>query len=413
MKNQTPLFYGWWIVVACVCILAVGGPASVAVANVYQLPISQEFNITASEFAIVNAIVLGTGIFASPVAAKLYATRNFKKIFTFSVLLYGFSYAAYGLAPNIYVFYALSVLVGIGFSASTILPVGILINRWFVEKRGLATSIAFSGLGVGGVIFSQLVTWSINQWGWRWTYILYALLIMIVCIPLIQWVIVDYPATKGLKPLGASSRMQSDSGEVEQRGYVSMAMRETYTKPFFIFLILGCITLGIVNNAGLGQFPPYLQQLHGASLAATAIGVYSAVGIFGKLFIGMLSDKKGLIVSIVYGILMLALTFILMIYAKEYIIAVIASICFGLGNAMGSVLSPLMTSSIYSHEDYEQAYGFVTSSTNIGMMIGSIFAASIADITGTYVYAWMINAVLCVVAGILWIASFKNSRRYL
>ena len=42
MKNNK-IFYGWWIVLASAVALAVMGPASVAVANLFQNPVTQEF----------------------------------------------------------------------------------------------------------------------------------------------------------------------------------------------------------------------------------------------------------------------------------------------------------------------------------------------------------------------------------
>lgn len=413
MKKQTGIFYGWWIVAASIIILAIGGPASVAVANIYQAPIIEEFNITASQFAIVNAIVLGTGIFAAPIMSQKYATGNFKRIYFFAILLYGISYGLYSVAPNIYVFYILSFFVGFGYSATMLLPVGILINRWFLKNRGLATSIAFSGLGIGGAFFSQFVTWSIAQFGWRMTYVFYAAIMLIICLPLIIFVIKDSPESMGLVALGAEDINKESQGEYEQRLNVSLPINQTFTKPFFILLIFGSIAVGLTNNGGLGQFPPFFQQLHGPTAAATLISIYSIVGIAGKLLIGIINDKFGITISIVYGSILLALSYALMTGANNYTIAVIGSTVFGLGNAMGTVTPPLLTSSIFSKENYEKTYGYVTSAVNIGLMSGSLLAATIADITGSYRLSWIVLGVLSIACGISWIASFKNSRKYI
>ncbi len=77
MKNSK-MFYGWWIVLGATIILAVLGPATVAVANIYQAPIVAEFGITNSQFAISNSLVLGVGIFLSPFVSKRLTSGNFK-----------------------------------------------------------------------------------------------------------------------------------------------------------------------------------------------------------------------------------------------------------------------------------------------------------------------------------------------
>lgn len=157
MKNSK-IFYGWWIVLGASVVLAVMGPASVAVANLFQLPVTEEFGISNSQFAISNSLVLGVGIFLSPFISKKLATGNFRLIYSIAVIVYAFAYMGFGLAPNIYVFYLLSLLVGFGYTTTTIIPISMLMNNWFVKKRGLALSLALSGLGIGGVIFSQILT---------------------------------------------------------------------------------------------------------------------------------------------------------------------------------------------------------------------------------------------------------------
>nr|MDK7249242.1 MFS transporter [Corynebacterium amycolatum] len=81
---------------------------------------------------------------------------------------------------NIYVFYLLSIGVGFGYTATTIIPVSMLVNNWFVKSRGTALSLSFAGLGLGGIIFSQLLTWLIGDMGWRMAYLVYAIIMLVV-----------------------------------------------------------------------------------------------------------------------------------------------------------------------------------------------------------------------------------------
>lgn len=69
MKDKK-IFYGWWVVLGSAILLALLGPATVAVANIYQTSVVAEFGIANSQFALSNSIVLGMGIFFSPFIAK-------------------------------------------------------------------------------------------------------------------------------------------------------------------------------------------------------------------------------------------------------------------------------------------------------------------------------------------------------
>lgn len=77
-------------------------------------------------------------------------------------------------------FYILSLLVGFGFSNVSVMHANIIVSNWFKEKRGTAISLSLTGIGFGGVIFSQVVTWLINNVGWRQTYMIYGAIILVV-----------------------------------------------------------------------------------------------------------------------------------------------------------------------------------------------------------------------------------------
>lgn len=412
MKNSK-IFYGWWIVLGSAIILAMLGPAPVAIANIFQTPITEAFNITNSQFAISNSLVLGVGIFLSPFVSRQLTEGNFKRNYAINLFIYAIAYIAYGFSTNIYIYYVLSLFVGYGFLSTTIIPVSILINNWFIYKRGLALSLALTGLGVGGVVFSQFVTFLINSLGWRQAYIIYGALMLIVVLPILWFLIQAKPKDKDLERYGNKLHIESDESDSEQTQAIQLSFSETRTKPFFLLLVGGAVLVGLVNNGGLAQFPPVLTELHGSEVAATIISVYSATGIVGKLILGNINDRFGIVISTIYACTMLILTYLIMMFAGNIIAAFIMAVFFGMGNAIGTVLLPLVTSAIYSSDQYSDAYGYVNSGMQLGMTVGSLFGAGIADLTGSYLYSWGILLIFAVSIAVLWVNSYNNAQKYI
>lgn len=410
MQNSK-VFYGWWIVLGAAVALAVMGPASVAVANLFQTPVTEEFGISNSQFAISNSLVLGVGIFLSPYISKKFATGNFRLIYVIGVLIYALAYMGFGLSPNIYVFYALSLLVGLGNVITTILPVSMLVNNWFIKKRGLALSLSFTGLGIGGVVFSQLLTPLIANVGWRQTYLIYGTIILAVGLPVGWFIFKSRPEELGLKAYGAKESEPAKEGEQEQVDSKQPPVNQTMNKPFFILLIVGAVLVGIVNNGGLGQFPPVLTSLHGPTLGAIIISIYSAAGIAGKIVLGNINDRFGTIGSTLYASLLLVLSYLMMLFAGNYVLAVVMAVLFGMGNAIGTVSPPLITSAIYSPANFPKAYGYVQSGVQLGMTVGSLVAASIADLTGSYNYSWIVLAAASVLVAVSWVGAYRNAQK--
>lgn len=407
------IFYGWWIVLGAAIVLAVMGPASVAVANLFQTPVTEEFGISNSQFAISNSFVLGVGIFLSPYISQKLAKGNFKLVYAIGVIVYALAYMGFGLAPNIYVFYLLSLLVGFGYMTTTIIPVSMLINNWFVAKRGLALSLALSGLGIGGVVFSQILTPLIINIGWRQTYLIYGVIMLLVTLPIVLFVFKLKPEMMNLTAYGAEKLEDSSTnGSAEEQ---AQSKQQTGAKmgvtPFFILLLVGAVLVGIVNNGGLGQFPPVLYGMHGPTVGAMIVSIYSAVGIAGKIILGNLNDRYGTVVSILYASVMLAITYFIMVFAGNIVLAIVAAVLFGLGNAIGTVAPPLITSSIYSAEDFPKAYGYVQSGVQLGMTVGSLVAAGIADLTGTYTVSWITLSVASVLVAVSWILAHRTAKK--
>ena len=414
--KQNNIFYGWWIVLGSAVILAVLGPASVAVANIFQTPVTAEFGISNSQFAISNSLVLGVGIFLSPYISQKLAGKNFRLVFLIGIFAYVLAYAGYGLAPNMYVFYLLSLFVGFGYMTTTIIPVSMMVNNWFIQKRGLALSLALSGLGIGGVVFSQLLTWLIGNVGWRQTYMIYGALMFLVATPIVWFIFKASPEDMNLTALGASKlnqQEQQEEGQQEQSQGVSLPVTETMAKPFFILLVVGSVIVGIISNGGLGQFPPVLYGMHGPAVGATIISVYSGVGIIGKIVLGNINDRYGTVVSTIYAAILMVMTYLAMMFAGNIILAFMMAVLFGMGNAVGTVAPPLITSAIYSSKNYPKAYGYVQSGVQLGLTFGSLFAAAIADFTGSYNFAWGTLSILSAILAVSWIGAYRNAQKYI
>jgi len=275
-------------------------------------------------------------------------------------------------------------------------------------------SLALSGLGIGGMVASQIIPRLITAIGWRFTYISYGIVMLVVGLAVVWFLLAQKPEDKGLTAFGGTERSVHTNvgeGETEQTQHSTIDFKSTMKRPFFILMVIGAVFVGLANNGGLGQFPPYLQGMHGITQGATIVTIYSGVGIIGKIALGSINDKAGIIKSTMYASLLLITTYVLMIFAGNYMIAVIASIFFGMGNAIGTVSPPLITSSIYSSENYAKAYGYIQSGVQLGMTFGSLVAAGIADIS-SYSVSWIVFAVISALIAVTWVSAYQNSRKY-
>ena len=146
-----PFFYGWLLVAIGFVTMAVGVNARTAFSLLFP-PILDEFGwdrgVTAGIFSfgfLVSALV-------TPFVGRLMDRRGPRLVVELGVVLMaaGLLLATAGSrAWQLYL--TLGALVGGGINCLAYTGQSLYLTNWFVRRRGLALSIAFSGVGVGSI----------------------------------------------------------------------------------------------------------------------------------------------------------------------------------------------------------------------------------------------------------------------
>lgn len=413
MKQERKFFYGWLIVLGCILITMTLVPPIMALSNKYLLYVTEDMGISRSQFTLTNTIVQAMGIFFSPMVSKNLAKGNMKKIQSLSIIGFCLGYFAYSFATSVYHMYICAFLVGFCWLNAALMPVSMMVTNWFNKQRGLAMSLAMAGIGLGGTIFSPIVTSLLESFGWRMTYRIMALVILVIALPTALFILKKKPENMGLKPLGADEAPTAAAKAAAPARKLQITVKQSRMKLFFWLILLGIFCNSIINSGALGQFPPAIQEMHGASLQAAIISMYSLIGIFGKLALGWINDRFGIIVSSVYGCTCFILAFLFMLFADSHVTMLyLMAVVFGLGNAIGTVTPPLVTTEVFGKENYAEAYGIINSVSQVGLALGSLLVASIYDVSGSYTAAWILLAVASALTMIGWVGSVVLSKKY-
>lgn len=410
--EKKKIFYGWFIVAGCVVITATIVPLIMALSGKYAIDVTTELGISRSQFMLANTIVQVIGILLSPYISKKIASGQMKMFQVVGVIGFCISYFTYSLAQSAIHLYISSVFIGIFYWMSALIPVSYMVTMWFKEKRGLAMSIAMAGIGLGGAIFSQVVTMFLSNYGWRTTYQLMAGIALVCSLPIVMFVFKSSPEEKGLAAYGSEKAAESKDNKPKESADSSLSVKDSYGKFFFWLLLAGMFLNGLINSGALANFPAAIQEMHGPAISASIISIYSFVGIFGKLLLGWINDKFGVVVSSIFGCGAFFLAFVLMLFGQNLGVMYMMAFTFGLGNAIGTVSPPLITGSVFGQKNYPEAYGLVNSVSTIGLALGSVFVALILDMTSSYQIAWVCMIAFTVITLAGWIGSYVSSRKY-
>lgn len=109
---------------------------------------------------------------------------------------------------------------------------------------------------------------------------------------------------------------------------------------------------------------------------------------------------------------MIILTNVASLFANLTPVAYILAIFLGLGNAIGTVIPPLLASTFFSNKDFGKAYGVMFGALQLGMTTGSLMVAYIFDLTGAYTTAWIVLLILSIVTMSTWLVAYFKGKQY-
>jgi MFS family permease len=415
-----PFYYGWLIVAIAFVTMAL----AVTVRTSFSLllpPLIDEFGwdrgLVAGAFSfglLVSAIV-------SPIVGRLMDSQGPRIVIGTGVCLMGIGLL---LAPAIakpwQLYATLGVLVGGGANLTTYTAHSLFLPNWFVRRRGLAISIAFSGAGAGAIVLLPWLQSIIGRDGWRASCSALGILVVIVLGPL-NLLIRRRPSDVGLRPDGAP----------RTAGMTDMRRPSNIADPAWAAIdwtLVRALRTGrfwwIATGYFCALFAWYAVQVHQTKylvevgftpiVAAWSLGLVSVVAIPGQIGLGALSDRIGREWVWTAGCCGFAVCYAALIAlepAPSLILLYVMVISQGfLGYAMTSVMGPIVVE-IFEGPHYGAIFGTMTVALVGGGAAGPWVAGVVHDATGSYRLAFLLAIACCIVsAAAIWIAAPRKVR---
>ncbi len=392
-----------WYVIALLCGMTA---ASIGICNnsigVFYTPVSESLGVLRGTFAFHATLsILGTAAITF-VMPKLIEKFPFKAILWVGTALAVGSTYAMSMARTMMAFNILGLIRGIGCGMFAAMPVTMIINNWFVEKNGMATSIALSFSGLAGAIFSPFFTSCINNYGWEKAYVIMAVCILVCLLPALVLPLPLTPEKVGLKPYGVTESPEQGTKTVQIQ---SNSKFSYFSVPFICMAVFSLYTM----ISGIGQHVTGFSVAIGlsASVGATMMSLMMMGNIGAKLIIGILSDWVGPVVSTIIMMVLNVISLIMLLmggHSGSVLMLYAASILFGSVYAIGAVGITLLVRHFFGLENYTKAYAAVSLSANLGTSLALPIIGYIYDFTksydGAFIMGLVINLISFVMIGI-------------
>ena len=142
------VFYGWWIVAACFMTMFCTFGIVYNCNGMFIVPVTEDMGFTRQQMGMNSTIISSMMMIVSLFAGKIFKRFNVKMVMRVGAICLIAGYASYSLAQSLYMFYASSVLVGLGLAYPDILNVdGHLVISKDLANADRVTIVTYGGSG--------------------------------------------------------------------------------------------------------------------------------------------------------------------------------------------------------------------------------------------------------------------------
>jgi MFS family permease len=372
-------------------------------------PIVDDLGLDRASFSAVIALSLFLyGVFM-PLAGIALDRFSVRVVTAVGTVVLVISLVLTAMVRNFWEFAAVyGVLVPLGLAGTGPVIASGVVARWFSRRRGTALSVLGSASMTGMSLLVPAVTWLILTTGWRLTYVVIALVVLALVMPLCLWVVRDSPESVGLMADGATVKPGTGTGLVER---VSVA--EALSTLAFWQLAGSFFTCGFSMSLLSAHGIPMLTD-HGYTpmFASWALGVLGGSSIGFTVMLGALSDRLGrrpVLAAIYAGRVFIFGGFFLI---RDNPVAILAvAVLGGITMAGTGSMTSALTADIYGRFSVSSIFGLIFLVHQTGAALGSALAGVLFETTGGYGAAFAVACVLLIGAATVALKIDKGARR--
>ena len=296
----------------------------------------------------------------------------------------GFGAACFGMATatNIVLFYvAFASLRALGQGSLGINSI-LLVNTWFVSRRGRA--IAMMGLGavLSSAIFPPFARLLIDNFGWREAYGVIGVVAVLLIIPVTVLVVRNRPEDMGMFPDGKSTPPIS-----ETRHAAESLRRDVrvFSSVNFWLLALSLGTPGLVSTALVfHQTSIFEEKGLSATLAAGVFVIYSGSSAVSSLAAGFAVDRVGPKALYAFSMVSMLVALALIVAVDSVVMAVIYVLVMGVSGGAHHIVQGVIWAHYYGRHGLGRVQGSAMTISFCASAVGPLPLAIFHDLTGTY-----------------------------
>jgi sugar phosphate permease len=297
------------------------------------------------------------------------------------------------------------VLVGLGTGTVAVVLAATIVNRWFVERRGLVMGVLTASTATGQLVFLPLLASIVTSAGWQAVaWVLAA--VIVAMIPLVLIFLPERPRDVGLLPYGAkdASAVPADGpgGNPIVNAFAALS-RASKSRDFWLlfgsFFVCGLSTNGLIGTHLISAcIDNGIPEVRAAGLLA-AMGIFDLVGTTLSGWLSDRYDSRVLLFCYYFfrGLSLLYLPF------SEYTFYGLSlfTVFYGLDWIATVPPTVRLTTEAFGKQEAPIVFGWIVAGHQLGGGVAASGAGLLRTIFGGYLEAFLIAGFACAIAAMM------------
>ena len=377
-------FYGWWIVVVAAIGLGLGyAPIIVYSFSVFIKPLTQDLHSNRASISLAFTLANLMTSISSPLVGRLADRFGARRVILIATAIFAsLLISAPLLSSKLWSFYLFYGLLGFVGSAPAPIPYVKVISRWFDRHRGAALGLTMLGIGTGAILMPAFAQRLIAMLGWRSTYVVIGMLVLLVSVPIVAFFLKESPEERGLLPDGVSVARNVGQKQNSEEGLNWWEARRSAT---FWLMVSALFLVGASVHGCVVHLAPLLSdQGLTPQRVALAITVLGTALMIGRVASGYLLDRvfaprvaMWIFGAVAFGIALLRT-------AAGTRLVFLAVFLIGLGMGAEVDIIAYLTSRYFGLRAFGEIYGYAFASYTVAGALGPWLMGLGFDRSGSY-----------------------------
>jgi len=397
------LYYGWRMIAVGATLRILGGGLYFYGFSVFFLPLSQDLNLSRASTSLVFSLARAQGAFEGPIAGYFMDRYGPRPLMIMALIMTSIGHMILsGVTSYVMLLVVYMGVVSLSFQAGFMDAPMLIANTWFIRKRTMAMALISGSIGIGGFLFTPILSAAVHTYGWRQAAFGCGIAFIVIGMPL-ALLVRRSPESLGLLPDGdpappARTNPGSESTVSEEVDFtLAQALR---TSSFWFITSATAIRVIILSAINVHYIALMVWKGVSEQRAAFFLAAQAFASLPSHLLFGWIGDRVHK-PKLMAGCMLLAMCsmFVLERVHSEWTILIFI--------ALFSVVEstfPVNWSTVgeyFGRKNFAKIRGSMSFVSTWGSVIGPVVAGAIYDRTQSYeIMIWSAAALLLVASAL-------------